>query len=97
MVIGNLLVVAGILFTSNAFIQVKEFCDVVSLSIAKMLFFKKIQKKYLFPVINHFYIKQRNKIVSELKTHTALNIIGDGRCHSPGFSANNEIYEPTIK
>ena len=92
MAIGNLLVVAGILFTGNAFTRIKEFCDVLSLSIAKMLFFKKIQKKYLFPVINHFYIKQRNKIVSELKTHTALNIIGDGRCDSPGFSAKYEIY-----
>ena len=54
--------------------------------------FLKIQKKYLFPVINHFYIKQRNKIVSELKTHTALNVIGDRQCDSPGFSAKCGTY-----
>ena len=30
--------------------------------------------------------------MSELKTHTALNVIGDGRCDSPGFSAKYEIY-----
>ena len=62
------------------------------LSIAKISSFLKIQKKYLFPVINHFYIKQRNKIVSELKAHGALNVTGDGRCNSPGFSAKNGTY-----
>ena len=36
MVIGNLLVVASILFTVNAFTRMKEFCDVLSLSIARM-------------------------------------------------------------
>ena len=50
----------------------------------------KYSEKYIFPVIIHFYIKQRNKIVSELKTHIVLNIIGDGRCDSPGFSAKYE-------
>ena len=87
MALGNMLIAASILFTGNTFTRIKEFCDVLSLSTAKMSSFLKIQKKYLFPVINHFYIKQRNKIVSELKTHTALNVIGDGRCDSPGFSA----------
>ena len=50
----------------------------------------KYSEKYIFPVIIHFYIKQRNKIVPELKTHIVLNIIGDGRCDSRGFSAKYE-------
>ena len=54
--------------------------------------FLKIQKKLLFPVINHFCVKQRNKIVSELKTHTALDLIGDGQCNSPGFFAEYGTY-----
>ena len=36
MALGNLLVVASILFTVNAFTRMKEFCDVLSLSIARM-------------------------------------------------------------
>ena len=61
MALGNMLVAASSLFTGNTFTRIKEFCDVLSLSIAKMSLFLKIQKKYLFPVIKHFYIKQRNK------------------------------------
>ena len=87
MALGNLLVAASISFTGNTFTRIKEFCDVLSLSVAKMSSFLKIQKKYLLPVINHFYIKPRNKIVSELKTHTALDVIGDRRCSSPSSSA----------
>ena len=30
--------------------------------------------------------------MSELKTHTALNVIGDMWCDSPGFSAKYETY-----
>ena len=54
--------------------------------------FLKIQKKYLFPVINHFYVKQRNKILPELKTYTTLNVIGDEQCDSPCFSAKYGTY-----
>ena len=87
MALGNLLVAASISFTGNTFTRIKEFCDVLSLSVAKMSSFLKIQKKYILLVINHFYIKPRNKIVSELKTHTALDVTGDGRCSSPSSSA----------
>ena len=73
----------------QVFPRIEEFCDVLSLSVAKISSFIKIQKNYLFSFINHFYIKQRNKILSELKTRTALNVIGDGRCYSPGFSARH--------
>ena len=44
MVLGNLLVVASILFTGNTSTRIKEFCDVLFLSIAKMPSFPKIQK-----------------------------------------------------
>ena len=37
-------------------------------------------------------MKQRNKIVCELNTHTALNVIGDRRCDSPGFSPKCGTY-----
>ena len=70
MALGNMLVAASILFTGNTFTRIKEFCGVLSLSIAKMSPFLKIQKKYLFPVINHFFIKQRNKIVPDLNVLT---------------------------
>ena len=30
--------------------------------------------------------------MSELITHTALNVTGDGRCDSPGFSAKYGTY-----
>ena len=44
MVLGNLLVAASILFTGNTSTRIKEFCDVLFLSIAKMPWFLKIQK-----------------------------------------------------
>ena len=92
MALGNMQVAASILFTGNTFTRIKKFCDMLSFSMARMSSFLKIQEKYIFPVINHFYIKQRNKIVSDLKTYTALNVIGDGRCDSPGFSGKYGTY-----
>ena len=53
MALGNMLVAASILSTGNTFTRIKEFCDVLSLSIAKMSSFLEIQKKHLFLVINH--------------------------------------------
>ena len=71
MALGNLLVATSILFTGNTFTWIIKFCEVLFLSLAKMSSFLKIQKKYLLSVINHAYIKERKKLVSELKTHTA--------------------------
>ena len=47
---GNLLAAAGILFTGNTFTRTKEFCNLISLSIAKMssLFWK--SRKNIFPL-----------------------------------------------
>ena len=44
MVLGNLLVAASILFTGNTSTRIKELCDVLFLSIAKMPWFLNIQK-----------------------------------------------------
>ena len=92
MALGNLLVAASILFTGNTYTRIKEFCDLLSLPIVNKSTFMDMQRKYLFPVINHFYIEQRKQIISQLKSYPEINISGDGRCDSPGFSAKYFTY-----
>ena len=58
---------------THTFNRRKNICDVLSLSIAKIPLFLYYLKYY-------FYIKQRNKIVSEMRTHIAVNVICDGQC-----------------
>ena len=46
----------------------------------------------LFPTVNSFYKRYRNKIIDICTTREENNFIGDGRSDSPGCSAKYGIY-----
>ena len=46
----------------------------------------KLQTKVLFQSLNKIYKTARNKIVGTL-SNCSVNVVGDGRCDSPGFNA----------
>ena len=61
MALGYLLVAASILLTGNTFTRTKEFGNVLSLSIAKMSLFLKIQEKHLKPCPKPLLHKAKKK------------------------------------
>ena len=62
------------------------------LYIKNVEFFLKLQKKYIFCHKPLPYKAKKQNIVSELKIYFALNVTGDARCSSPGFSAKYGTY-----
>ena len=48
--------------------------------------FHRFQKEFLYPVLHTAYIQQQQTVVEFLKG-LPLNLSGDGRCDSPGYSA----------
>jgi len=51
-----------------------------------------IQNKYLFPVVNKAWNEERNSVLDEVKRNGPVNLIGDGRCDSPGHNAKYCTY-----
>ena len=89
---GNLLMSAAILFSGNSFSKISEL-----FSTAKITFFSKstyylIQQQYRFPVINKWYVSSKQIIINNLQTLSPVDLVGDGRCDSPGFNAKYCTY-----
>ena len=53
--------------------------------------FYNLQKKFLFPAINHVYNTRRDVIFNALESKS-LDVIGDGRFDSPGNNASFGTY-----
>ena len=53
--------------------------------------FIKLKSKVLFPLVNKVYKTARNKIIGTL-SNCSVNVVGDGRCDSPGFKAKCGTY-----
>ena len=78
---GNLLSSAAILFSANKFLNLKFFSHTTFYNIHR-------QKKYLFSVVNKAWKEERGSVLDEVKSNGPVNLIGDGRCNSPGHKPN---------
>ena len=93
MPLGNLLLASSVVFTGNTYGRIKELLEVLSVACISKTSFMELQKKFVFPVINEFFIKQKEEIVDYLKwQNRPLDVSGDGRCDSPGFTAKYGAY-----
>ena len=88
---GNLLLSAGILLAGLTFEPVKRLMSIVGIQFIGRSNFYKLQKRFLFPAINHVYTGQQKGILSSMQGKS-LDIIGDGRFDSPGNSAKFGTY-----
>ena len=89
---GNLSLSAAVLYSGNTFTRIQEMMQVCKVAFIGRTSYHKIQKEILFPVINHVYNMHRNDIITTMKNKDALNVIGDGRCDSPGYNAKYGTY-----
>ena len=88
---GNLLLSSIILSTGNTYTRIKEFIEVANIYFFSERTFMKLQTKVLFPSVNKVYKTARNRIVGTL-SNCSVNVVGEGRCDSPGFNPKYGTY-----
>ena len=89
---GNLLSSAAILFSGNTFSHIAQFASFLNLKFFSHTTYYNIQKKYLFPVVNKAWKEEKSSVLDEVKSNGPVNLIGDGRCDSPGHNAKYCTY-----
>ena len=89
---GNLLASAAILFSGNTFSHIAQFASFLNMKFFSHTTYYNIQKRYLFPTVNKAWIEERSSVLDDIKSNGPVNLIGDGRCDSPGHSAKYCTY-----
>ena len=89
---GNIMMTASILLPG---LNVTRFIEVMR--IANMLCFtdrpyNRIQSEVVFPSVNTIYNKHFPEWLDSARNQDCLELVGDGRCDSPGFSATYGTY-----
>ena len=67
------------------------------MGIAKIPFMSKvtfysIQKRFLFPAVHRVFVTNRTLLLDFVRRRGQLDLLGDGRCDSPGYSAKYGTY-----
>lgn len=83
---GNLLMAAGVLLSGNSCLKMKHFCNTVGLASISQDTFYRVQKRYVAPVADTYWTKMQESILGSYGTDDVI-LAGDGRCDSPGHSA----------
>ena len=90
---GNLLASAATLFCGQTYTHIAQFAEFMNLKFITESTFTTIQREYLMPVIQHTCSLLQAKLLDKIKsTNRTLQLAGDGRCDSPGFSAKYCTY-----
>ena len=89
---GNLLASAAILSSGNTFSRITQFASFPKLKFFSHTTYYNIQNRYLFPVVKIAWNEERSAVLNEVKSNGPINLIGDGRCDSPGHNAKYCTY-----
>lgn len=95
MAAGKLAISAAILFCGLTYTRIAHMANVLNMPFLSESTFHRLQKEYLYPVIHTTYIRQHETVIEFLKG-TPLQLSGDGRCDSPGYSAKYCTYSWTM-
>ena len=83
---GNLLTPAAILFSGNTFSRIAQFVSFLKLKFLSHSTFYNIQNKFLFPLVDKAWTEERCSVLEAIKRDGPVDLIGNGRCDSPGHS-----------
>ena len=89
---GNLLTSAAILFSGKTFSRIAQFASFLKLKFFSHTTYYNLQNKFLFPVVNKAWTEERSSVLDDIKQKGPVNLIGDGRCDSPGHNAKYCTY-----
>lgn len=83
---GNLMMAAAILMSGNSFMKTTHFCRSMGLKhIGKDTFYR-VQRLFVAPVVKEFWSRMQREIMDSFGEN-GVTLAGDGRCDSPGHSA----------
>ncbi|XP_019623411.1 PREDICTED: uncharacterized protein LOC109469344 isoform X2 [Branchiostoma belcheri] len=88
---GNLLIPSAILFTGGSISKFIDFADALQLQVFSQKHFFNIQSHYAMPVVDEYYLYQQD-LALDLCRGGPVDVIGDGRCDSPGHCAKYLSY-----
>ena len=88
---GNLLCAASTLFSGNTEKSMRQWAAFLGMEYISKSTFYENQMKFLVPVINDTYTAHQSGLLRE-RQGTDVEVVGDGRCDSPGFSAKYCTY-----
>ncbi|XP_063290459.1 uncharacterized protein LOC134575166 [Pelobates fuscus] len=88
---GNILASASILFSGSHFSKVRDFFTIFGLPFISPSLHYSYQKKYLFPIVDLHYEKERKFILDSLKGKVVC-LAGHSQCDSPGGTARYCTY-----
>ena len=90
--VGNLRLSAAILFSGNTYTRFKDIFRFSSIKHFEKSTYQRYQNKYLFGVINETWLDERARVLQHASKKGYINVIGDGRCDSPGHNAKYLTY-----
>ena len=89
--VGNILCAAATLFCGATEKRIRTFAAILGLEYIGKSAFYDYQSHLLLPVVNEYYLSHIAPLRSA-RTNTQVEVCGDGRCDSPGYSAKYCTY-----
>ena len=82
-----------LIVTGGHFTQVSEMFSAFNMPFLSYSTFLEIQSRYIFPAVHSTYKVYQDRVVERSKLPgKPVDIVGDGRCDSPGYSAKYGTY-----
>ena len=89
---GNISIAASLILCGGTFGRLQEMFKTALIPLFSHVTFNKIQKSLVFPAIHRVFITQRQLIIDEINEQDHVDLLGDGRCDSPGYNAKYGTY-----
>lgn len=89
---GNIVLSAAVFFAGGTYGRFYQICSFMGLKVPSSATFFRIQKEFLYPVVNEYWLAEKEAVKQELQELDSVSMIGDARCDSPGYSAKYSTY-----
>ena len=90
---GNLILSSAMLISGNTYQRIKELMDIANVILFSKQTYYRLQKHFLFPAVHKIYTTHRMLRYQEyVESSNEIDLIGDGRCDSPGYNAKYGTY-----
>ena len=89
---GNLMLASSILLPELTYTRVNELMGIADVLFINKSFLFQIQNSILFPSMKTIYTNHSQRIKDAVVKDDNVDLIGDGRCDSPGYNATYGTY-----
>ena len=89
---GNISIASSIILCGGTYERFSEMFKTATVSFFSHTTFYRIQKKLVIPAIHRLFTTQRQLLFDDAKERGSINLLGDGRCDSPGYNAKYGTY-----